>query len=196
MIRAARPSSASRAGSPSGRISTATAPILLSAETTVSALGRVCMRTPTCSPWRTPISIRPRTTLSTPLLDRLVGVGTVLEEQDDVVGCPLGLLVEQQPERDPRPRADPTEAVELIELSGGVADDLAHRPARTDGRAEESVRHANARADRELCARADPVEATGPALWRLNRLLDPLDALGQLAVAGTPLEPVGDGRPG
>ena len=33
-----------------------------------------------------------------PLLDRRVGVGAVLEEQDDVLGSALGLLVEQQAE--------------------------------------------------------------------------------------------------
>ena len=90
MIRRTRPSSASRPGSPSGRISTATAPSRFSAATTVSALGRVCISTPTCSPWRTPISSSPRTTLSIRLLDRLLRVGAVLEEQDDVLGRLLG----------------------------------------------------------------------------------------------------------
>ena len=64
MIRSTWPSFASRARSPSGRISTATAPIRLIATTSASALGRGPINTPTCSPWRTPIEIRPRTTLS------------------------------------------------------------------------------------------------------------------------------------
>ena len=58
------PSSASRAMSPSGRMSTATAPRRLSAATTASELGRLDMSTPTCSPWRTPSETSPRTTAS------------------------------------------------------------------------------------------------------------------------------------
>ena len=50
-----------RSTSPSGRRRTPTAPRRLSAATTVSAVGRGSMRTPTCSPWWTPIEIRPRT---------------------------------------------------------------------------------------------------------------------------------------
>ena len=79
------PSSASRAADPSGRSSTATAPRRLSAATTASALGRVPMSTPTCSPWRTPTEIRPRTTLSMRRLTAAVGVAAAFVEEEHVV---------------------------------------------------------------------------------------------------------------
>ncbi len=63
-IRVTPPITASLAVSPSGRSSTATAPSRLSAATRASAEGLVRMSTPTGSPCRTPISMRPRTTLS------------------------------------------------------------------------------------------------------------------------------------
>ena len=56
---------ASRPGSASGRSSTLVAPSRLSAATTVNTLGRVLITTPTRSPCRTPMLIRPLTTLST-----------------------------------------------------------------------------------------------------------------------------------
>ena len=64
-IRPMRPRSASRATSPSGRSSTATAPRRFSAATIASALGRVSISSPTWSPWCTPTETSPRTTLST-----------------------------------------------------------------------------------------------------------------------------------
>ena len=64
MMRVTRPRAASRWRNPSGRSITATAPSRLRAATMPSALGRVSMSTPTCAPWRTPMLISPRTTLS------------------------------------------------------------------------------------------------------------------------------------
>ncbi len=59
------PRPASRSRSPSGRSSTAIAPSRLRAATTVNALGRVLISTPTRSSARTPTLSRPLTTLST-----------------------------------------------------------------------------------------------------------------------------------
>ena len=63
MISDTAPSRAAAARSASGGINTATAPSRDSAAIATSALGRVSISTPTCAPWRTPTSIRPRTTL-------------------------------------------------------------------------------------------------------------------------------------
>ena len=64
MISVTPPSRTAVARSTSGFNKTATAPNRDSAAMATSALGRVSIRTPTCSPWRTPTSMRPRTTLS------------------------------------------------------------------------------------------------------------------------------------
>ena len=131
-----------------------------------------------------------------PLLDREVGVGTVFEEQHDVVGSRLRLLVEQQPERDPGSRVDPAEPVELVELSRRAADDLADRAAGAEGGPGERLHGSDPGADRQLGAGADPIAGAEPVLRPLRDLLDPLDAVRELAVAVPPAGPGGDGRPG
>ncbi len=91
-----------------------------------------------------------------PLVDGRPRVAAVLEEQRDVVGRALRLLVDQQAEGDPRAGADPAEPVEPAELPGALAEQRARRAGRAEGRAGERLGGAEAGARGKLEPGAEP----------------------------------------
>ncbi len=64
--------------------------------------GRVCISTPTRTPWRTPTSISPRTTLLTRRSTASSGVHPTVEQQELAVGVAFGLLGHDAAQRDGR----------------------------------------------------------------------------------------------
>ena len=195
MIRPTWPISASWATSPSGRSSTDTAPSRFRATVRASALGRGPINTPTCSPWRTPISISPRTTLSIRSLISAGAVGAVLEQEEDVVGRPSHALGDEQAERDPGVGLDLLQAGQPRQLPGRLAGQLAHPPRGAPGRADHRAGDPGAHRAGQLHAVADPPPDTGLELLLgiVGHLAEPV---GPLALAVAPAGPAGHRRPG
>ena len=111
------PSSASRATSPSGRSSTRDgAEPVERGDDDERARARAPSGRRRARPGGRRREIRPRDDVVDAVLAGGVGVGAVLEQEEDAVGCALGLLVEQQAERDLRAGLDLVEAGEAREL--------------------------------------------------------------------------------
>ena len=130
-----------------------------------------------------------------PALGLGVGVSAVLEEEEVGLRIAPGLLVEQQPERDPGVRAQPPEPGQARELAGDLLGD--HLEPADGPRSRSAERAGEPAADPGGESEPDP--EPGPdsgLLGRRSSLPDSPHALGQLALAGSPAGPVGDGRPG
>ena len=144
--------SASRATSPPGRSSTATAPSRFSAATTASALGRVRISTPTGSPGPYPGRDQAAHHVVDPDLRLGVAVGAVLVEEEHLLRPAGRALGDQQAQRQPGLRpgaAEPDQPGQLHQRLGGellaALDRAAHAADRGGGQVR---RGAHRRADR------------------------------------------------
>ena len=130
------------------------------------------------------------------VLGRGVGVGAVLEEEEDLLGVVVSLLVEELPERDPRARPHLVEADQARQLGERLRADRAHagRGAGGAGENERARFEATPAGEREAVA-----GARGRARSAFSSSLDCLDAadgVGQLSVGVAPARPAGNRRPG
>src|SRR5581483_6546646 len=127
-------------------------------------------------------------------------VGAILVQEEGVLRCLAAALLDERADRDPGARLDLVEPREPWELLGRLTRDLTDAGRRPASGADEAARDAVADATCELDPVADPVAHRGRELGRLRARLaalvgDPLQRLGQLALAGTPVGPAGDRRP-
>ena len=91
-----------------------------------------------------------------PALDRLVGVGAILEEEEVGLGRAPRLLVEQQAERDPGAGLEPAQAREPRELAGDLLGERPRAADRFARRPRHRAGEAAADAGRELQPDAEP----------------------------------------
>ena len=129
-----------------------------------------------------------------PVLGGGVGVGAVLEEEEDLFGVVVSLLVQELPERDPRARAHLVEPDQARQLGEGLRADCARARSRAADAGYERAREVR----RDAPGEREPVAGarTRAGALQLARLLDVADGVGKLRAGVAPVRPAGDRWPG